>query len=231
MKAPPMARMARRDPFTLQLAFMTRSSGLRKIVSVPGHVLRADRRVNLEYLLCLEMGACRLLDLPGMRRITTVSIALAIAASTSACAQTEAPAREAAQTERLQCSDPVALKESASILDRMTVLEVQPVTFPNQDKSGAWTLSGTRLIVRPPEGVGADQFERALQCHGALVTLGRISRHEDDPTWLPRAVVDIRVEPKSGNLAVTLSSNSVSDNLKIYDRTVAFAKAQGSRAY
>jgi hypothetical protein len=161
-----------------------------------------------------------------MRPITIALTATAAAALTCACATGPSPTKRAVQTEQIQCSDPKAFQESQSVLQTATALKAEPVLFPVS--MGGWRVSGTKLIVRPPEGVTSDEFARALQCHGALATLGQVDRSAVpyDPTWLPNAWVDMKIVPENGNVTVTLSAETNHDNLRIYRRAVAFVEAQ-----
>jgi hypothetical protein len=165
-----------------------------------------------------------------MNHITTAVAMLAIAGLAAGCAQrSSGVVAKAVQTERLQCSDPVALQDSASILQRSAVIRAGAIVFPVESGKGGGgaRVTGARLIVRPPEGVTVDAFTRALQCHGALALLGQADQWmlPNDPTWLPDAFVAIDVVPKGGNFEVNLSSDSVRDNLRLYYRARAFAKA------
>jgi hypothetical protein len=121
------------------------------------------------------------------------------------------------------------MQESQSVLQMATALRVEPVLLPLAQGGGR--VSGTKLIVRPPEGVTSDEFARALQCHAALATLGQIrSWAEVDPTWLPHAWVDMKIVPENGSVTVTLSADTNRDNLRIYRRAVALVESQRGRA-
>jgi hypothetical protein len=58
---------------------------------------------------------------------------------------------------------------------------------------------------------------RILQCHSARVLLGQVSPEavRNDPYWLPGKWVNIEVTPENGNFAVTLSADSLRDNLQV----------------
>jgi hypothetical protein len=116
------------------------------------------------------------------------------------------------------------------VLQTATPLEAQPVVFPLSQGGGR--VSGTKLVVRPPEGMTSDEFARALQCHAALAALGQIDRSlaAVDPTWLPETWVDMKVVPENGNVTIVLSADTNRDNLRIYRRAVAFVESQQGRA-
>jgi hypothetical protein len=165
-----------------------------------------------------------------MRSITIALTAIAAAALACACATGPSPTKKAVQAERLQCSDPKVFQESQLVLQTATALEARAVVFPLAQGGGR--VSGTKLIVRPPEGMTSDEFARALQCHAALAALGQIDRSlaAMDPTWLPQAWVDMKIVPENGNVTVTLSAETNRDNLRVYRRAVAFVDSQHGRA-
>ena len=94
--------------------------------------------------------------------------------------------------------------------------------------NGVGQVFGVRLVERPPPGVTADAAARVLRCHGARAVLGALDRVtlSNDPYWLPDSWVDIDVRERSGDLLVTLTGNTVSDNIRILHRATAFAAEQ-----
>jgi hypothetical protein len=84
-------------------------------------------------------------------------------------------------------------------------------------------VCGAKLIVRPPAGVSAEAMTRALQCHSARVVLGAAAAVQDDPTLLPDGWVDIDVKPEEGNFAITLSADTVRENLQVLGRATRYA--------
>jgi hypothetical protein len=87
-----------------------------------------------------------------------------------------------------------------------------------------------RLVVRAPAGVSAEQLARLLRCHGARALLGEVERSQlgDDPYWLPGSWVDIDVKDTGRSFVVTLTGNSVTENLRILRRAEAFATEHGT---
>jgi hypothetical protein len=131
---------------------------------------------------------------------------------------------KAASVERLQCPDAKTSQDDQRVLETTTVLRVNGqylYTFA----SGGGKVTGTELVVRPPEGVSSERMTRVLQCHGAQAFLGHIdpARYPNDPYWLPDAWVDIDVKSQWGNFVATLRADTVSDNLRIMRRATAFA--------
>jgi hypothetical protein len=86
-------------------------------------------------------------------------------------------------------------------------------------------VSGAKLLVQPPNGLSANQMDRILQCHSAAVLLGRVSGTAvpNDPYWLPSSWVNIEVNPEGGNFAVTLTADSLRDNLRVFGRASLYA--------
>jgi len=139
------------------------------------------------------------------------------------------PAR-AAQVEQRQCEDAPAREEDPRSIQRMTVLKAESkchVDYCN----GVAQVFGVKLLVRPAEPTSAAELERLLRCHGARATLGEIdlSRDPSDPYWLPDSWVDIDVREADGNFLVTLTGQSVTDNIHILHRATAFASHRASR--
>ena len=107
------------------------------------------------------------------------------------------------------------------------VLAVEPlyshvITSNNNSEE---RVAGAKLLVRPPNGVTADQFTRALQCHSARVLLGQVNPAvvPNDPYWLPDSWVNINVKPENGNFAITISADTVHDNLQVFGRANHYA--------
>jgi hypothetical protein len=84
-------------------------------------------------------------------------------------------------------------------------------------------VNGAKLYVAPPNGVSAEQLTRALQCHGARTLLGQIGRAPNEPYSLPDRWVSIQVQAEPGHFLITLSSDTVHDNLQVYSRANRFA--------
>jgi hypothetical protein len=147
--------------------------------------------------------------------------ALSLAA---ACASQPGATVQAAGVERLQCDSSSTSQDD--LVRSLTVLHVQPV-YSEVGSAGSTEerVNGATLVVRPPKGVSADQLTRILQCHGARALLGQINGNvvRSDPYWLPDTWVKIDVKPENGNFAVTLSADTVRDNLQVYSRANHYA--------
>jgi hypothetical protein len=146
--------------------------------------------------------------------------------ATSACASSPPPEARAASVERVQCEPTATGSDADRLIRSTTVIAVEPIysdiiTSNTSEKR----VAGAKLVVRPPPGVTADQMTRLLQCHSARVLLGQVSASAiaNDPYWLADRWVDIQVTPEDGNFAITLSADSVRDNLKVYSRASRYA--------
>jgi hypothetical protein len=143
----------------------------------------------------------------------------------AACSSAPPPSAKAAGVERLQCDSASASQDD---LVRSThVLAVEPlyshvITSNNNSEE---RVAGAKLLVRPPNGVTADQLTRVLQCHSARVLLGQVSSAAtpNDPYWLPDTWVNINVKPENGNFAITITADSVHDNLAVFGRANHYA--------
>jgi hypothetical protein len=126
--------------------------------------------------------------------------------------------------ERTQC-DPAATSHD-DLVRSIAVLRVQPLySHVRTNNTSEERVNGAKLLVRPPSGVSAEQLTRILQCHSARVLLGQLnsSAVPNDPYWLPDRWVNIEVKPENGNYAVTLSADSVRDNLQVFGRANQYA--------
>jgi hypothetical protein len=158
-----------------------------------------------------------------MKRFLTVLLPLAVTVGSAACASAPPPAARAAGVERTQCDSTAASQDE--VVRSMRVLSVKPLyTHVRSNNTFEDRVNGAKLIVRPPQGMTAEQMTRALQCHSARVLLGQeASKVQNDPYSLPDRWVTIEVEPEDGNFAVTISAETVRDNLQVYGRANHYA--------
>jgi hypothetical protein len=159
-----------------------------------------------------------------MRNISLVVGALVLA---SGCASHPAPSVTAAGVERMQCASGQA-DQVGELIRSTRVLEVQPLYshILTSNNNSEERVNGAKMLVRPPKGVTAEQMTRALQCHSARLLLGKAQPlpATDDPYWLPDTWVNIDVRPEQGNFAVTISADSVHDNLQVFGRVSRYAE-------
>lgn len=159
-----------------------------------------------------------------MRSHLTGWVAVSVSCLASACASAPPPAARAAGVQQLQC-DALATSQDA-LVRSAKVLSIAPLySHIMTNNMSEERVDGTKLLVRPPPGVTAEQMTRVLQCHGARVLLGQVDREavRNDPYWLPDRWVNIQVTPENGNFAVTVSAESLSDNLKVFGRANHYA--------
>jgi hypothetical protein len=152
-------------------------------------------------------------------------LALIVLSAASACASTPPPTTKAAGVERMQCDASVTAQDG--LVRSTRVLAVEPLyshvmTSRNNSEE---RVDGAKLLVRPPKGVSAEELTRILQCHSARILLGQVNRDTvpNDPYWLPDSWVNIDVKPENGNFAITISANSVDENLEVFGRANHYA--------
>jgi len=158
-----------------------------------------------------------------MNKHLRIGLAVALFASAVGCSSTPRPAAVAAGVERVQCDRASASQDE--LVRSMRVLSVEPLyTHVMTGNTAEDRVNGAKLVVRPPEGVSAEQMTRVLQCHSARVLLGQIaSKIPNDPYALPDQWVHIAVRPQDGNFAVILSADTVRENLELYGRANHYA--------
>jgi hypothetical protein len=157
-------------------------------------------------------------------------VALAIVAVLGLCScGAVAPATRATEVERLQCDGTSSAETDARLIEGMTVLSVEPLySYVHTATTGTdKRVAGVKLLIRPPESIGADRVLRVLQCHDARAVLGRVdaSKFPDDPYWLNGSWLDIDLVPESGNLSITVQADDIHKNLQVLSRAKAFAAA------
>ncbi len=149
----------------------------------------------------------------------------------SACASPPA-AVTAARVERLQCDPGSDEAHLAKLVRGASILGVEARYTPAPATKGSLEerIAGATILMRPPEGVSAEQMTRILQCHSARALLGQIGRPElaKDPFSLPNTWVNIAVTPQDGNYAVTLQTDSIADNARIAELAASFAQEHGA---
>lgn len=85
-------------------------------------------------------------------------------------------------------------------------------------------LIGAQLCIPALPGLTTAWLERTLRCHGALVSLGRLSSSSDDPYFLPDGWVEIEARSEGGCLMVTLRGESPEQDRRILARATSFAR-------
>lgn len=159
-----------------------------------------------------------------MRHHPFSALAIGALAFGAACESQPRPTVRAADIERVQCDSTSTSRDD--LVRSIAVLRVRPIfTHMRSNTSGEDRVNGALLLVRPPDGVSAEQLTRILQCHGARALLGQLDRGSfpNDPYWLPDTWVAIDVKAEDGNFAVTLTTDTVRDNLRVYGRANRYA--------
>jgi hypothetical protein len=149
-------------------------------------------------------------------------VTAAAALGMSGCSQAASPVTRAASVEQRQCGDAASFPEDLAILMDTTVLSIEP-TYVVDTCWGTWQVSGTKLLMSPPQGVSPERLARVLRCHGARALLRRADASMvDDPYWSPDGWVDIEATPMAGRLAVVLRADTVQKNIRVLRRATAF---------
>ncbi len=160
-----------------------------------------------------------------MKSYLTGIAGISVAAAVSACASSPPPTARAAGVERMQCDASSAAQDD--LVRSTRVLSVEPVYSHviTSNNNSEERVNGAKMVVRPPTGVSSEQMTRILQCHSARVLLGQVNSNTvpNDPYWLPDTWVNIEVKPENGNFAITVSADSVRENLQVYGRANHYA--------
>jgi hypothetical protein len=148
--------------------------------------------------------------------VSTVLLPIACASSAPQNATT------AASVAKLQCDGSATSKDEVRLLSSTTVLRVEPIYSHvlTSNNGSEERVNGTKILIRPPKDVTAEQMTRILQCHSARVLLGQANGAAvaSDPYWLTDSWVNIDVKPENGNFAVTVSADNIHDNLEVLSR-------------
>ncbi len=159
--------------------------------------------------------------------LATIVAVGALSLGTACASSAQPPAARAVGVERRQCDGSANGQDEIQLLQSAKVLRLDPIysNVPTANNGTEERANGAKLLVRPPKGVSAEQLTRILQCHSARVLLGQVSgvAVPNDPYWLPDAWVNIDVKPEDGNFAVTLSADSIHDNLRVLHRASRYA--------
>jgi hypothetical protein len=122
------------------------------------------------------------------------------------------------------CGDPTTAQDDAVILERTTIVTVAPTNIVDTC-SGTWQVSGTKLLLRPPEGVSPERLARVFECHRPrAVFVGSERGAADDLDSMSDERIEIETKPDAGQLTVTLGAGSVAKNIRLLRRTEMFAQ-------
>jgi len=161
--------------------------------------------------------------------VWTPAVVAVAMASLFACEAHLPIAARAAQVESYQCAGFPPGPDEQRLMRSLAVLKAESKCHVDYC-SGVAQVFAVRLVVRAPAGVTAEQLARLLRCHGARALLGEVDLSlRDDPYWLPGSWVDIDVQDAGNSFVVTLTGNSVTDNIHILRRAEAFAAQRGTQ--
>jgi hypothetical protein len=206
------------------------SSVVKRAVALYSSSRSRDRLTLLEYCCGLDaiMGNAPVRRAYSYEMWTTTSrtrlaVTAAAALWMTGCSQAASPVARAASVEQAQCGDATSVPEDLAILRDTTVLSIEP-TYVVDTCWGTWQVSGTKLLMSPPQGVPPERLARVLRCHGARALLRRADASMvDDPYWSPDGWVDIEATSVEGRLAVLLRADTVQKNIHLLRRATAFA--------
>lgn len=141
------------------------------------------------------------------------------------CSAVEPPRAPAARVVQRPCEDAQAWQDELGQLDAATLLKVEPTTW--QDTcNGAFTVTGTRMLVRP-QAASSERLAKLLQCPSERVLVDA-APPAGGGLWLPEGWVDIDVQRDADHYAVRLSAANVAKNIQLLHRTTEFARARRS---
>lgn len=153
-------------------------------------------------------------------------VVCAMGVASTACSSTPQLNVRAADVARLQCGP--GARSQDGLVGSMAVVRVEPLySHVRSFNSAEERVNGVKLLVQPPNGLGTEQMEGILQCHSARVLLGQLdaARVPNDPFWLPERWINIDVQPALDSFAISVSADTVPDNLEVLGRATRFGRA------
>ncbi len=158
-----------------------------------------------------------------------IALPLAVACGHASPAPARTGTEQAAFMEQTRCVADTGADEKmlAPVLAGSAVQSVRPLyAVAESGKGGALhQLRGVVVTVSALPGLTDVWLDRALECHGARQTLGRVPP-SDDPFWLPGTVVDIDVRSAKDGYDVAVTGFSPEDAREIQARAETFARAR-----
>jgi hypothetical protein len=125
-----------------------------------------------------------------------------------------------------KCADGAAWREALGSLKARDVLDVEP-TYLVDTCSGTAKITGTRVRVHATGRAQDDPLSRVLGCVGAraYVRVPEPPRAEPAQFALPDGPLEIEVEASGGDVAITLHSGSVRENIALFRRLAQWSAA------
>jgi hypothetical protein len=158
--------------------------------------------------------------------ITGYSLAACLLAACLPAATQADTRRERAEEHRgPRCADASPADRAARLLDRATLLAVEPATATVQAGHGnrEARLRGARLrYVAPPTATPAF-LEHTIDCHQADVALGLVAPAPDDPFVLPDSWLTVEVRADHGDLVIELRGHDHATATEVLHRARRFA--------
>jgi hypothetical protein len=91
-------------------------------------------------------------------------------------------------------------------------------------------MRGAKIRLRPGPGLTKESIQLALECHEALVTLGRAASPPEDPYFLPDTWLDIDVDSTGDGFVVRVLVDGLEDAQKVLARARHTAAEKGPGA-
>jgi hypothetical protein len=101
---------------------------------------------------------------------------------------------------------------------------VHPLLSTVQSNNDSAThMLGAELHLRPIAALSAEGVQRKLECHEALVVLGRAASMPDDPYVLDGAWLGVRVRSDGDGFVVNVRTDVLDEAKQVYARAQRFA--------
>jgi hypothetical protein len=165
-----------------------------------------------------------------VRLFTTLAFAAGAGCAAGAAEPARSAADHAAFMEQSRCAADDDDKALGPVLGATAVASMQPL-YANAGggKSGPESvLRGVRLKVTALPGFTPEWLDRALECHSARATLGRLPAAADDPFYLPGSTVDIDVNSARDGFDVDVTAFSSEDVRQLLARASAFMQRKAA---
>ena len=86
-------------------------------------------------------------------------------------------------------------------------------------------MRGAEIHLRPGPGLTKEGIQRALECHEALATLGRLQAIPDDPYFLPDVWLEINADSEGDGFVVRVLVDALDDARNVLARARRTAAA------
>jgi hypothetical protein len=91
-------------------------------------------------------------------------------------------------------------------------------------------LTGAQIHLRPEPGMTKEIIQRTLECHEAMVTLGKAPQTAEDPYFLPDVWLDINADSEGDGFVVKVVADKFEDAKDVLARAKQSAAAAKSKS-